>query len=147
MADPIFKEDNSWYFLDENSAIKHGSFYTKEEAEQELALYCLQLDGTLPQISTPAIEKATIWESWDNNPLIGVYTDEKGECLFCIWDRTETSVHYLSFRIPKEDMDRITTFILKGYEDLTEHVPVLTYILRIEKPFAWWTNEAVKKTV
>jgi phosphatidylglycerophosphatase A len=41
MNNPVYKEDNKWYFWDETWAYRCGPFLTEQEAEWRLLLYCL----------------------------------------------------------------------------------------------------------
>lgn len=146
MADPIFHEENNWYFWDESWTEKHGPFYSEEEARQELSLYCLFLDGKLPKIPFPSLQAAKegktysedVWD-WYNGPLLGTFLDEKGTAFFCLWDHDKER-KYLAFRLSEETLRRVEDFYKTGYKN-EEAPPIITYILRTEVPYARFSDK------
>ena len=142
MPNPVFKENDDWFFLDEVE-FKRGPFYTEEEANQERSLYIdIDLLGTVKKIDFPKFKDPVnsglskeIWD-WYDGPLIGTYEDEQGTCLFCMWNQ-ETTRTFLSFRDLDGLSERIKDFYKNGYKN-DEAPPIITYILRTEKPIAWF---------
>ena len=46
--DPVHNEEEKWYFYEETWSHRYGPYDTEQTARDELARYCLYLDGKLP---------------------------------------------------------------------------------------------------
>lgn len=130
----VYKDDKGWFFIDETESHSYGPYYSEEEANQEMALYnAIELEGSLKKIAFPGLTKD--WD-WYDGPLIGTYEDVQGTYLFCLWDQEETR-KFLSFRDCDGLSERVKDFYKNGYNN-DEAPPIITYILRTERPIAWF---------
>ncbi len=134
MTNHVFEKDGSWFFIDETQSHSYGPFWDEEEAKQEMELYnSIELEGTIKKIESPSISKNEYWYYYDG-PLIGTIDDK----LYCFWDSVNNCSRYLLFWPSKENLELIKDFFENGYNKHKDSSPILTYILRTEKPIAWF---------
>lgn len=144
MTNHVFEKDGSWFFIDETQSHSYGPFWNEEEAKQEMELYnSIELLGSVKKIDFPKLDcekyglDRQVWD-WYDGPLIGTYEDEQGTCLFCMWDQSNAGIRkFLSFRDSDGFIDRVKDFYKNGHNK-NEAPPVITFILRMEKPIAWF---------